>query len=84
MSSTVGTFSFEQAIEAACQRAVTSAMELRARRLMKVPEAAEYLALSRRELYNMIANGDVRVVSHGKCKMLDVRDLDTWIEQHKK
>ena len=82
--SSVVSFSFEQVIEAACQRAITSAMELRSRRLMKVPEAAEYLALSRRELYNMIANGDLRVVSHRKCKMLDIRDLDTWIEQHKK
>lgn len=71
-------------IEAACQRAVTSAMELRSRRLMKVPEAADYLALSRREVYNMIANGNVRFVSHGKCKMIDIRDLDSWIEQHKK
>ena len=51
---------------------------------MKIPEAADYIALSRRELYNMIANGELPVVSHGKCKMLDIRDLDTWIEKHKK
>lgn len=84
MSSNVASFSFEQAIEAACHRAVASAMELRSRRLMKIPEAADYVALSRRELYNMIANGDLPVVSHGKCKMLDIRDLDAWIEKHKK
>ena len=83
MSSTMASFSFEQAIEAACHRAVTSAMELRSRRLMRVAEAAEYLALSRREVYNIIANRDLPAVSHGKCKMLDIRDLDAWIEKHK-
>ena len=84
MSSSAASFSFEQAIEAACHRAVTSALDLRSRRLLKVPEAAEYIALSRRELYNMISNGELPVVSHGKCKMLDIRDLDAWIEKNKK
>ena len=83
MSSSAGTLSFEQAIEAACQRAVSSAMDLRSRRLVKIPQAAEYIALSRREVYNMISTGELPVVSHGKCKMLDIRDLDAWIERNK-
>ena len=84
MSSLIASFSFEQALDAACHRAVTSAMELRSRRLLKISEAAEYIALSRRELYNMISNNELPVVSDGKCKMLDIRDLDTWIERNKK
>jgi len=52
-------------------------------RLRSVEETAEYLNLSKREIYNMIATGELPVVSHGRRKMLDVKDLDRWIEMNK-
>jgi excisionase family DNA binding protein len=42
-----------------------------------------YLALSEREIYNMIANKDLSGVRHGRRLMLDIRDLDVWIATHK-
>jgi len=53
------------------------------RRLLSVEEAAVYLALSKREIYNMIANRELKAVLHGRRKMLDIRDLDEWIERNK-
>ena len=39
--------------------------------------------LSEREVYNMISNGQLRAVKHGWRKMVDIRDLDEWIESKK-
>lgn len=50
---------------------------------MTVQEAAVYLALSEREVYNMIANKELNGVRHGRRLMLDIRDLDVWITAHK-
>jgi excisionase family DNA binding protein len=55
-----------------------------AKRLLSPEEAAAYLALSKREVYNMIANGKLPAVQHGRRKMIDIRDLETWIEEHKR
>ncbi len=52
-------------------------------RLRSVEEAAGYLSLSKREIYNMVASGELPVVTHGRRKMLDIRDLDSWIEMNK-
>jgi excisionase family DNA binding protein len=53
------------------------------RRLFTVKEAAVYLALSPREVYNMIAAKELAGVKHGRRTMVDKRDLDSWIEQNK-
>jgi excisionase family DNA binding protein len=52
-------------------------------RLYSAKEAAKYIGLSTREVYNMIANGELPAVRHGKRTMLDKRDLDSWIDRHK-
>jgi excisionase family DNA binding protein len=54
------------------------------RRLLCPEKAAHYLSLSRREVYNMIANGQLRAVRQGRRKMLDIRDLEMWIEENKR
>ena len=50
---------------------------------MTVQEASVYLALSEREIYNMIANKELSGIRHGRRLMLDIRDLDHWIAAHK-
>jgi excisionase family DNA binding protein len=74
----------EQAVEHAVRRAL-NVHEATNRRLLSVEEAAVYLSLSKREIYNMIAmaNHQLRVVTRGRRKMLDIRDLDEWIERNK-
>jgi len=53
-------------------------------RLLSPEEAAKFLSLSKREVYNMIANGQLPAVQHGRRKMLDIRDLESWIEENKR
>jgi excisionase family DNA binding protein len=72
----------EQAVEAGVRKALNLG-EATNRRLLSITEAATYLALSKREVYNMIATGDVPAVSHGRRKMLDIRDVDEWIRRNK-
>jgi len=54
------------------------------RRLFTIEQAAEYLALSKREIWSMIAAEDLPVVARGRRRMLDIRDLDSWIEISKR
>ncbi|MCU1336356.1 MAG: Helix-turn-helix domain [Bryobacterales bacterium] len=75
-----------QAIQRAVESGVRKALnvyEATNRRLLSVKEAATYLSLSERELYNMMANHQLRAVRHGRRTMFDIRDLDTWIERNK-
>jgi excisionase family DNA binding protein len=72
----------EQAVEAAVRRAL-NVNEATNRRLLSVDEAAIYLSLSEREIYNMIASHQLHAVIHGRRKMLDIIDLNRWIEQNK-
>jgi excisionase family DNA binding protein len=55
-----------------------------ARRLLSPEEAGGYLSLSKREVYNMIAAGKLPAVQHGRRKMVDIRDLETWIANNKR
>ena len=57
--------------------------DISSRRLLTVQEAAVYLALSEREVYNMLANKDLNRVRHGRRLMVDIRDLEEWIAGHK-
>jgi excisionase family DNA binding protein len=73
-------------IKSACQAAIQEVLhisDLSPRRLMTVQEAAVYLTLSEREIYNMIANKELAGVRHGRRTMLDIRDIDQWIAVHK-
>lgn len=72
----------EQAVEAGVRKALKGGGRLD-RRLITTKDAAAYLALSQREVYNMIAVHQLPAVSHGRRKMLDIQDLDIWIERNK-
>ena len=76
---------FQQLITDAVRVAVRAEMSTTptANRLRSIEEAAAYLSLSKREIYNMVANRELPVVTHGRRKMLDLKDLDAWIEQNK-
>jgi len=80
------TDAFQQVIEQAVDAGVRKALnvsELTNRRLFSIEEAAVYLSLSKREVYNMIATRELPAVTHGRRKMLDIRDLDAWIDHNK-
>lgn len=73
-------------IEAACEAAIKRAMrisEISQRRLLTTKEAAVYLTLCEREIYNMIANRQLPSVRHGKRLMIDIKDLEQWIKDRK-
>jgi excisionase family DNA binding protein len=72
----------EQAVEAGVRKAL-NVSQVTNRRLLSITEGATYLALSKREIYNMIGTGDLPAVKHGRRKMLDIRDLDEWIARNK-
>ena len=76
---------FQQLITDAVRIAVREEMSTTplGNRLRSIEEAAAYLSLSKREIYNMIANRELPVVTRGRRKMLDLKDLDAWIEQNK-
>ena len=52
-------------------------------RLLTLKEAAAYLSLSLSTIKNMLVSSELRVVSRGGRRMIDVQDLDLWIERHK-
>ncbi len=53
------------------------------RRLLTVDQAAEYLALSERQIWTMIERHELPVVASGRRKMVDLQDLDEWIRRNK-
>jgi excisionase family DNA binding protein len=72
----------ERAVESAVRRALNIS-DATNRRLLSIEEGAVYLALSKREIYNMIASGELPAVAHGRRRMLDIHDLDRWINHAK-
>lgn len=76
------TTAIESAVECAVKRAL-NVSDATNRRLLTVEQAAEYLSLSTREIYNMFANRELLRVRRGKRIMIDIRDLDLWIERNK-
>jgi excisionase family DNA binding protein len=54
-------------------------------RLMRVKDASRYLAISPGSLRAMVQRGELRAVIPGNNApwLLDVKDLDTWIDRHK-
>jgi len=75
----------EAAVETALAKAIAmNGAAILGRRLMSCKEAGEYLNISAREILNMIARRQLPGVSHGRRRMVDIRDLDEWIERNKK
>jgi excisionase family DNA binding protein len=52
-------------------------------RLVTLREAAAYLSLSLSTIKNMLVSSELRVVSRGGRRMIDIQDLDLWIERNK-
>jgi excisionase family DNA binding protein len=55
----------------------------RTARLVTLREAAAYLSLSLSTIKKMLVSSELRVVSRGGRRMIDIQDLDLWIERHK-
>jgi excisionase family DNA binding protein len=75
-----------QMIRVACKDAVKAALnigDISPRRLLSVEQTAIYLCLSEREIYNMLSTKQLAGVRHGKRLMVDIRDLEKWVEGHK-
>ena len=74
-----------EAVKFAVRDALTTAglADVAQRRLLRVTEASTYLAISKREIFNMIANRQLPAVKHGSRTMIDVQDLNHWIEENK-
>ncbi len=53
------------------------------RRLISIQEASEYLAVSPWTVRRMIWNGELPHVRRGRRILLDLRDLDAWINREK-
>jgi excisionase family DNA binding protein len=81
-----GTDVLSQLVEAACGAAIRKALniaDIPPRRLVTIKETAIYLAISEREVYKMLANNELLGVRHGRRLMIDIRDLESWIDSHK-
>ncbi len=84
--SPVGSDPFSQMVRTACEEAIKGILkqpEFSSRRLLSIEEAATYLNVCAREVYNMLSSKQLASVRHGSRQMLDVRDLDAWIEARK-
>jgi excisionase family DNA binding protein len=53
------------------------------RRLPTIEQSSEYLALSKRSIHELLANCQLPGVKYGRKTMIDIRDLDQWIERNK-
>ena len=80
------TQAFGRVIEEAVIEGLKKALnvsDVTGRRLVTAKQAALYLCLSEREIYNMISSRELCDVRHGRRLMLDIRDLERWIETNK-
>jgi excisionase family DNA binding protein len=55
------------------------------RRLLRLKAAAEYLSVSAGTLRHLCQAGELPVVKYGENApwLLDVKDLDSWVDRHK-
>jgi len=53
------------------------------RRLLSIAQASEYLSLSTWTIRELVWRGDVPHIRCGRRILLDVHDLDAWIERGK-
>jgi len=63
-----------------------SSKEVSSRRLVRTSEAAQYLAVSPWKLRQLVLQGRLPVVqdTDGGVFLFDLRDLDAYIERHKR
>jgi excisionase family DNA binding protein len=56
-----------------------------ARRLLRLKQAAQYVSLSPWKLRKLVQDGQLPIVKYGENTpwLVDVRDLDGWVERHK-
>ena len=54
------------------------------KRLYTVDEASIYLSRSPWMIRYMMNTGQIPFIEDGRKKLLDVLDMDSWIEEHKK
>lgn len=68
------------------QSVILSAASIPKRRLLRIKAASEYLSLSPWKLRQLIQCGKLPVVqdTDGSPFLLDVRDLDGWLERSKR
>lgn len=68
------------------QVTVLSASAISRRRLMRIKEASTYLSLSPWKLRQLVQSGKLPVVqdTEGSPFLLDVRDLDGYVERSKR
>jgi excisionase family DNA binding protein len=77
---------FVEAIAARVVEKMRSEIETegrRSKRLLIAEQSAEYLALSMKSIHEMLTNHKLTGVKFGRKTMLDIRDLDQWIERNK-
>jgi excisionase family DNA binding protein len=53
------------------------------KRLYTIPEAAFYLGRTADAVYEMIWAGKIPCVKDGKRNLIDIRDMDKWVEDNK-
>ncbi|MCC6347372.1 MAG: excisionase family DNA-binding protein [Nitrospirales bacterium] len=53
------------------------------RRLISIKEAGEYLSRSHWTVAEMVRTGKLPYVRDGRRKLLDLKDLDAWIDGNK-
>ena len=51
------------------------------RLLVRIPEAAERLGLSRSTVYELIASGELNVIRYGRAVRVPVGELAAWVER---
>ena len=80
-------FDVDQLIDALAERIVAKLAKHNAgsagARLLTVEAAAEYIGRTRPGMDHLIAAGKIPTVRADRRVMIDVRDLDTWIENNK-
>ena len=53
------------------------------KRLLNTKEAAEYLAMTKAALYQLVHRKKVPVVRLGRALRFDIQALDAWIEERR-
>jgi excisionase family DNA binding protein len=53
------------------------------KRLFSVPEAAQYLGRTVWGIREMIYAGKIPCIKDGRRKLLDINDMDAWIEANR-
>jgi excisionase family DNA binding protein len=60
--------------------AATAKLENVARRLLTYEQAADYLAVGRTTMYDLVARGELQAVKIGRCTRLRPEDLEAYVE----